>query len=99
VCAELALFIFIADASVATMNISLKVNSIGLYQVCWSPLFCALLVLCLCEPRYVKVTPLQMSKLSMIPVTCLLERIVFRREVRWSTALSILCVVSGVGIW
>jgi hypothetical protein len=96
--AELALFILVADSSVAAMNISLKVNSIGLYQVRWTPLV-GLLGRCFCYASSQSPRASQISKLSMIPVTCLLERIAFRREVKLSTALSILFVITGVGIW
>ncbi|KAI3745553.1 hypothetical protein L6452_07953 [Arctium lappa] len=68
---ELLWFSIVANMSIAAMNFSLMLNSVGFYQI---------------------------SKLSMIPVVCVMEWILhnkhYSKEVKWSVVV----VVIGVGV-
>ena len=87
---ELFLFVLAGNSSVASLNISLKLNSVGVYQVRDSHVPAVKL-----SSRF----RAQMAKISLIPVTCCMERLVFGRHFSWLTIFAVLCVFSGVGLW
>ncbi|XP_043809488.1 UDP-rhamnose/UDP-galactose transporter 5 isoform X1 [Manihot esculenta] len=96
---ELLKFVLFGNFSIVGMNVSLMWNSVGFYQVtfllCWVRLlffYLAINLLHCCS------TNCQIAKLSMIPVSCLLE--VLFDKIRYSrdTKLSIAVVLLGVGV-
>jgi hypothetical protein len=68
---ELLWFSIVANISIAAMNFSLMLNSVGFYQI---------------------------SKLSMIPVVCVLEWILHSKHYCKEVKASVMVVVIGVGI-
>ncbi|CAN8287686.1 unnamed protein product [Cochlearia groenlandica] len=68
---ELIWFSIVANVSIAAMNFSLMLNSVGFYQI---------------------------SKLSMIPVVCVMEWILNNKRYSKEVKLSVVVVVVGVGI-
>ncbi|XP_010555797.1 PREDICTED: UDP-galactose transporter 2-like [Tarenaya hassleriana] len=68
---ELVWFSIVANVSIAAMNFSLMLNSVGFYQI---------------------------SKLSMIPVVCVMEWILHSKQYSKEVKISVLVVVIGVGI-
>jgi hypothetical protein len=68
---ELIWFSIVANVSIAAMNFSLMLNSVGFYQI---------------------------SKLSMIPVVCVMEWILHSKRYSREVKISVVVVVVGVGI-
>nr|VDD43132.1 unnamed protein product [Brassica oleracea] len=68
---ELLWFSLVANVSIAAMNFSLMLNSVGFYQI---------------------------SKLSMIPVVCVMEWVLHNKHYSREVKASVLVVVVGVGI-
>ncbi|XP_010533408.1 PREDICTED: UDP-galactose transporter 2-like [Tarenaya hassleriana] len=68
---ELVWFSIVANVSIAAMNFSLMLNSVGFYQI---------------------------SKLSMIPVVCVMEWILHSKQYSKEVKVSVVVVVIGVGI-
>ncbi|KAL0536922.1 hypothetical protein IC582_025885 [Cucumis melo] len=68
---ELLWFSIIANTSIAAMNFSLMLNSVGFYQI---------------------------SKLSMIPVVCVLEWILHGKQYSREVKMAVAVVVVGVGV-
>ncbi|XP_038900345.1 UDP-rhamnose/UDP-galactose transporter 3-like [Benincasa hispida] len=68
---ELFWFSIIANTSIAAMNFSLMLNSVGFYQI---------------------------SKLSMIPVVCVLEWILHGKQYSREVKMAVTVVVVGVGV-
>lgn len=68
---ELIWFSIVANVSIAAMNFSLMLNSVGFYQI---------------------------SKLSMIPVVCVMEWILHSKRYSREVKVSVVVVVVGVGI-
>ncbi|KAF2619054.1 hypothetical protein F2Q68_00040963 [Brassica cretica] len=68
---ELLWFSLVANTSIAAMNFSLMLNSVGFYQI---------------------------SKLSMIPVVCVMEWILHNKHYSREVKASVMVVVVGVGI-
>ncbi|XP_009149586.2 UDP-rhamnose/UDP-galactose transporter 2 [Brassica rapa] len=68
---ELLWFSLVANISIAAMNFSLMLNSVGFYQI---------------------------SKLSMIPVVCVMEWVLHNKHYSREVKASVLVVVVGVGI-
>ncbi|KAI4366233.1 hypothetical protein MLD38_022132 [Melastoma candidum] len=68
---ELIWFSLVANTSIAGMNFSLMLNSVGFYQI---------------------------SKLSMIPVVCILEWILHNKNYSREVKIAVVVVVIGVGV-
>ncbi|XP_031267132.1 UDP-rhamnose/UDP-galactose transporter 2-like [Pistacia vera] len=68
---ELLWFSVVANMSIAGMNFSLMLNSVGFYQI---------------------------SKLSMIPVVCVMEWIINNKHYSRKVKMSVVVVVIGVGV-
>ncbi|XP_044475990.1 UDP-rhamnose/UDP-galactose transporter 2-like isoform X2 [Mangifera indica] len=68
---ELLWFSVVANTSIAGMNFSLMLNSVGFYQI---------------------------SKLSMIPVVCVMEWIINNKHYSRKVKMSVVVVVIGVGV-
>ncbi|XP_051118219.1 UDP-rhamnose/UDP-galactose transporter 2-like [Andrographis paniculata] len=68
---ELIWFSIVANMSIAGMNFSLMLNSVGFYQI---------------------------SKLSMIPVVCVMEWILHNKKYTNEVKMSVVVVVIGVGV-
>ncbi|KAJ8772647.1 hypothetical protein K2173_027824 [Erythroxylum novogranatense] len=68
---ELFWFSLVANTSIAGMNFSLMLNSVGFYQI---------------------------SKLSMIPVVCVMEWLLHNKQYSKEVKVSVLVVVIGVGV-
>ncbi|XP_010481989.1 PREDICTED: UDP-galactose transporter 2-like [Camelina sativa] len=68
---ELIWFSIVANVSIAAMNFSLMLNSVGFYQI---------------------------SKLSMIPVVCVMEWILHSKRYSREVKIAVVVVVVGVGI-
>ncbi|XP_020268669.1 UDP-galactose transporter 2-like isoform X1 [Asparagus officinalis] len=68
---ELLWFSIVANTSIAGMNLSLMLNSVGFYQI---------------------------SKLSMIPVVCVMEWILHSKHYSREVKMAVVVVVLGVGV-
>ena len=86
-CSDLATFTFLSNLSLSSLNLSLKFNSVGTYQVRFrdAPVSTVLL------------TRLQIFKISMVPCTYVLELAVFRKKASRLAIFSIFLVCFGVG--
>lgn len=98
---ELLKFVLFANFSIVGMNVSLMWNSVGFYQVIINAIkrreylatsITTLLKVILCLVYY------QIAKLTMIPVSCLLEVVFDKIRYSRDTKLSILVVLLGVAV-
>ena len=96
---ELMKYVIFANISVVGMNASLMWNSVGFYQV--NKLLFSLMHLEWFMCTYAKFWHhpfLQISKLSMVPVLCMLEVLFVNIRYSRDTKLSIIVVLLGVAI-
>ena len=83
------MFTLVSNCSISALNVSLKLNSVGMYQV----------RLCKCAlPRCISLCALEkIAKLSMLPCTYLLELCVIQKPASLKAVLCISMVLGGVG--
>ena len=101
---ELLRFVLFANLSIVGMNVSLMWNSVGFYQVSFGN--CWLFVLLLLSYFFSKLQVMfflfklwcQIAKLSMIPVSCVLEVVLDKMRYSRDTKLSISLVLLGVAV-
>ncbi|RVW51003.1 UDP-rhamnose/UDP-galactose transporter 1 [Vitis vinifera] len=86
---ELLWFSIVANMSITGMNLSLMLNSVGFYQIIaflgegWYCWWCVVV---------------EISKLSMIPVVCVMEWILHNKHYSREVKISVVVVVIGVGV-
>ena len=97
---ELVWFSLVANTSITGMNLSLMLNSVGFYQV-----HLALIVAGLRRPFWpgllacvAEVENSQISKLSMIPVVCLMEWVLNSKHYTTKVISAVIVVAAGVGV-
>jgi len=90
---ELVWFSLVANTSITGMNLSLMLNSVGFYQVGLRRPFWPGLLACVAE-----VENSQISKLSMIPVVCLMEWVLNSKHYTTKVISAVIVVAAGVGI-
>lgn len=96
---DLLKFVLFANFSIVGMNVSLMWNSVGFYQV--GTFLISMRISFLLVFRRILTWlcwNLQIAKLSMIPVSCLLEVVLDNVRYSRDTKLSILLVLAGVAV-
>lgn len=93
---ELLWFSAIANISITGMNLSLMLNSVGFYQVsASSPLNYFFFF---SDAHFIILYVQQISKLSMIPVVCIMEWILHGKHYSREVKTAVMVVVIGVGV-